>query len=377
MLTRLKNEIFSTEEVNCGRQIEFDMAKLVFVLCVAIIHVTIECVGDVAIDYGVPYFLDTIMGGPISSPDLMFIMGACMVYGKRKDGTYFIHRGILLFVMGFVLNLCRYTIPFTISYLMTGDSATYFDRIIFYTFNNDIFQCAGMVMFTLGIFIKLGLKDTAIIIIAFASSIFGTLVDGVDFGSDALNIFFGYFTGTVDSTSTVMSFFVFCNWLPMASCGYVFGKRLRYMKNKDLFYRIVTPVCLLIMAAYYYYGISNETVMFAHGEYDFYHIHTIDVIICLVTVFALHGVYYFIGKRLPEKLVLLINRIGVDMSAFYFIHWVLIAIIIYLVIFPIRRSTLLPAWAIGLLALAVTLAALFLADLWVNKLKNIKLKRTK
>lgn len=362
MLSSLKNKIFSNEEVNTGRQIEFDIAKIVFVIFVALVHVTVECVGDKEIDYGIPYVIDTIIGGPIISPGLMFAMGACMVYGKKHGGGHFIRRGIFLFVMGFVLNFFRYTLPFTIGYLLTGDSTTYFDRIIYYTFNNDILQCAGMVMFTLGIFIKLKFKESVILGIALASSIFATLINGIDFGNDAMNIIMGYFIGTEDAAEKVMSYFVFMNWLPMASCGYVYGKKLRFMKDKDLFYKIVSPVCLIIMAGYYTYGIKNETFMFAHGEYDFYHIATKDVLICIVTAFALDGIYYFIGKRLPKKVIGIVQRIGADMPTFYFTHWILISICIYIVIFPIRKSPLLPGWAILLISVVVTIIALILAD---------------
>lgn len=370
MFARLKEEIFSTEEVNTGRQIEFDIAKATFVIFAALVHVTIECVTDEAIDYGMPYFIDTIIGGPIIAPGLMFAMGACMVYGKRKTGDDFIRRGVFLFILGFVLNLCRYTIPFTINYLLTGDSTTYFDRIIYFTFNNDILQLAGMVMFTLGIFVKVGLKDSTIALIAIASSIFATLVNGVDFGSDALNIFMGYFVGAVDKSENVLSFFVFMNWLPMSTFGYIYGKKLRYMKNKDLFYKIVSPICLAICAIYYYYGISRETFMFAHGEYDYYHIATVDVFVCILTAFALDGIYYLVGEHLPQKAVKVIQGLGEDMPAFYFIHWVLIGICIYIVIEPIRRSPVLPGWAIFLLSTAIMVVARMLADIWNNKLKK-------
>ena len=40
----LKNRIFSEKEVNTGRQVEMDIAKVVFVIFVAMVHCTIDCV---------------------------------------------------------------------------------------------------------------------------------------------------------------------------------------------------------------------------------------------------------------------------------------------------------------------------------------------
>lgn len=40
----LINQIFAKENVNSGRQMEIDLAKVVFVLMVAAVHITIDCV---------------------------------------------------------------------------------------------------------------------------------------------------------------------------------------------------------------------------------------------------------------------------------------------------------------------------------------------
>ena len=39
----IRDRIFATEEVNTGRQVEFDIAKVVFVIFVAMVHCSIEC----------------------------------------------------------------------------------------------------------------------------------------------------------------------------------------------------------------------------------------------------------------------------------------------------------------------------------------------
>lgn len=98
------------------------------------------------------------------------------------------------------------------------------------------------------------------------------------------------------------------------------------MKDKDLFYRMAVPVCLLVAVPYYVLHIRNRIGMFGLGESCYYHVTTPDVLICLVTAIGMYGIYYFIGKHLPQKAVAAAYRIGADMTAFYYIHWLFVAL---------------------------------------------------
>ena len=75
---KLKDKIFSHEEINTTRQWELDLARAAIIFCLAFIHVTIECTGDEGLRNGIPYFFDTVIGGPFSAPMYMFVMGVDM-----------------------------------------------------------------------------------------------------------------------------------------------------------------------------------------------------------------------------------------------------------------------------------------------------------
>lgn len=366
----LINQIFAKENVNSGRQMEIDLAKVVFVLMVAAVHITIDCVPEEALSTGLPYVFDSVIGGPMIAPGLMFAMGACLVYSRRQGWKDIFHRGIFIFILGFVLNLCRYTIPDLIGYAISGDTERYLDPILYQTFNNDIFQFAGLALMTIALFLKLKLKDGVMVGIALLGSMAGTLLNGVDVGSVPGNMILGYFIGVEDAAGKVLSYFVYLNWLIMPVSGYVFGKLLKRMKDKDLFYRMAVPVCLLVAVPYYVLHIRNRIGMFGLGESCYYHVTTPDVLICLVTAIGMYGIYYFIGKHLPQKAVAAAYRIGADMTAFYFIHWLFVAGIVYLGLYLIRGTQILPMPGILLLALLVTVVSLVLADLWMHKWKK-------
>lgn len=59
----LINQIFAKENVNSGRQMEIDLAKVVFVLMVAAVHITIDCVPEEALSTGLPYVFDSGSSG--------------------------------------------------------------------------------------------------------------------------------------------------------------------------------------------------------------------------------------------------------------------------------------------------------------------------
>ena len=176
--------------------------------------------------------------------------------------------------------------------------------------------------------------------------------------------------GVEDAAGEVLSYFVYLNWLIMPVSGYVFGKLLKRMKDKDLFYRMAVPVCLLVAVPYYVLRIRNRIGMFGLGESCYYHVTTPDVLICLVTAIGMYGIYYFIGKHLPQKAVAAAYRIGADMTAFYFIHWLFVAGIVYLGLYLIRGTQILPMPGILVLAVLVTVVSLVLADLWMHKWKK-------
>ena len=65
---KLKDRIFSSEEVNVTRQWELDLARAFITFCLALIHVIIECTTDEGLCSGIPYLFDTIIGGPLGAP---------------------------------------------------------------------------------------------------------------------------------------------------------------------------------------------------------------------------------------------------------------------------------------------------------------------
>lgn len=366
---KLYDKVFSSSDVNPGRQREMDLAKVVFVFLMAAIHCTIECVPEDRISRGLPFVFDTVIGGPLAAPILMFSMGACIVYARKHEWEDLLKRGGELFGMGFLLNLCRYTIPYLFGYALTGNYEKYILPIAYKTLTNDILQFAGLVLCVIGISIRLRLPDFSILLIGLICSVCGNLLNGMDLHSPAANIALGYLAGTEDAAGLVYSDFVLLNWLIVPICGYLFGKRLKRVKDKTRFYRMISPLCILVSVVYFCIGIKNRSGMFGDGQNSYYHIRTLDVLICIMTSIGLLGIYYEIGKQIPQKVMTQLHGISENITAIYCVHWVLVVWSINIVLYLLIGTQEIGMGMVLLLAFLITVSAIAVVKVWRRKRK--------
>ena len=369
---KLKDKIFSHEEINTTRQWELDLARAAIIFCLAFIHVTIECTSDEGLCSGIPYFFDTVIGGPFSAPMYMFVMGVGMCYTRKNTPMHYLVRGFKIFVLGYILNICRFLIPYSIGYSITGDYAKYIEPLLYKVLGNDIFTFAGLSMMIIALFVKLKLSNVAMIIVAFVMCALGTVFNGVDAGSPLANIFLGYVIGTEDTAGLVLSDFPILNWMMFPVCGYVFGYMLRRVKDKKLFYLTFSLPALIIAVIYFTFGIYFKKGMFGEGQNCYYHMTLIDVLASLCLTVGRIGVYYFVFTIFPAKFFYYAWGISENITPIYFIHWVLVSVVVNLFIYIIRGTTLLTPWQVIALGFAIIVLSIVIAHyytIWKGRLK--------
>ena len=376
---KLKDKIFSPEPINTSRQWELDLARAVIIFCLAFIHVTIECTSDEGLCSGIPYLFDTVIGGPFSAPMYMFVMGVGMCYTRKNTPKDHFVRGAKIFAVGYILNICRFLIPYSIGYWITGDYATYIAPLLYKVLGNDILTFAGLAMMLLALFVKLKLSNITLVTVATVMCGFGTLLNGVDVGSPLGNIFLGYLVGTEDAAGMVLSDFPMLNWMMFPICGYVFGYILKRVKDKNLFYLTFSLPALIIAVVYFALGIYFERGMFGEGQNCYYHMIFSDVIASLCLTFGLIGLYHFIVKIMPKKLFYIAWSISENITPIYFIHWVLVSFVVNLFMYVIRGTTLLTPWQIIWLGTAISVAAIVIAHYftkWIGRRRVRNEKKT-
>ena len=373
-----KDKIFANEPINTSRQWELDLARAVIIFCLAIIHVTIECTTDEGLCSGIPYLFDTIIGGPFSAPMYMFVMGVGMCYTRRNTPKEHFIRGAKIFTVGYALNICRFLIPYSIGYFITGDYAYYIEPLIYKVLCNDILTFAGLAMMIMALFVKLKLSNLVMLIIATVMCGFGTLLNGVDVVSPLGNIFLGYVIGTEDAAGMVLSDFPILNWLMFPVCGYVFGSVLKRVKDKKRFYLTFSLPALIIAIVYFTLGIYFERGMFGEGQNCYYHMIFSDVLASLCLTVGMIGVYYFILKIFPKKIFYVAWSISENITPIYFIHWVLVSFVVNLCMYVIRGTTLLTPWQVVGLGTAISIASIVIAHFftkWIGR-RKINAKET-
>jgi uncharacterized membrane protein len=358
---KIRDKIFSSNEINTSRQWELDVARSVIIFCLALIHVTIECTSDEGLCSGIPYLFDTVIGGPFSAPMYMFVMGVGMCYTQDNSPAAHYARGVKIFMFAYVLNICRFLIPYSIGYAVTGEHDVYMEPLIYKVLGNDILTFAGLAMMIMALFIKLGFSNIFMIAIATVMCALGTLLNGIDVGNPLGNIFVGYIIGTEDAAEMVNSYFPVLNWMMFPVCGYVFGTWLKRVKDKDLFYLTFSLPALAIAAVYFAFGIYHETGMFGEGQNCFYHMVFSDVLASICLTVGIIGVYYFTLKILPAGLFNIAVIISENITSSYFIHWVLVSFVVNLCMYAVRGTTLLTPWQVVALGTAISITSIVIA----------------
>lgn len=373
-MKKIVEQIFSNNNINYGRQTELDIAKAMMIVCLAHIHCIIQCTPEEGLVSGIPYVFDTVIGGPLSFPMYMFAMGIGIVYSENATPANLAKRAVKLGIVGYGLNICRFLIPCLIGYAITGEQDRYIDPLVYRVLGNDIMQFAPLALALFALLIFLKVPDWIMLVLSYIMTAVGTLLNGTDIGSPLGNIFMGYFIGTEDAAGEVISDFPLLNWFVVPVCGYIFGKFLIRVKNKNKFYILISPICLAISIIYFYIGITNELGMFGEGQNCYYHISIQDVTISILAAIGLLGVYHFVGKLLGRRIKGIIKEISRNINAIYCIHWVFVIVATELVVYLISGSQELPVDITMVLATAISIVSIIIAH-YYQKIKTVWRKR--
>ena len=81
------------------------MAKVVLMFFLPFVHLTGECIYN--LNKGLPYFFDSIIGGPFGAPVFMFTIGFGLVYARKNSPRDLTIHAIRVGIAGIILNIFR------------------------------------------------------------------------------------------------------------------------------------------------------------------------------------------------------------------------------------------------------------------------------
>lgn len=373
------DKYFTKEPCNTGRQFELDWFRFVLIYRLAIVHVFVDATPPANLDVlGIPYYFDSVVGGVIGATRFMIVMGIGLSYTRHSAPKEVFRRGIKIGIIGIILNVFRYLIPSLIGYSITGDADKYITELPYLFFGNDILQFASLAMILMSLLLYLKLNPPKIMGISLVMSVIGTLFRSVDLHNNVLNVIAGHVIGieTVSGDPYIYSDFPLMIWFVFYAFGYLFGYYYQRLRDKEKFYRTVSPVCLVISVAFCIWEIiGGFGMMMGEGVNVFYHMHTGEAIICIMACIGTMMIFWYVSKIIPQKLRKPIERVSRNVNTVYCIHWVLVWWVVDLLLYCVKGNCWLKPLPAYLLGLALSIASMLLAEVW-NKFK-IYCKRKK
>lgn len=317
------NNLFSTEKVNTGRQVELDVAKAFSIIFMVFVHVLWFILDfDNILSNTYQLIFSNILGRPCAAPIFMFCMGAGIVYSRRSQWNTMIKRGGTLFLLGILVNVFEFVLPYYAHGCLFGHWNVFPLDGGLLLFCVDILAFAALTFVLLGIFKKWELSNKQLLVIAIVMSIIGSILRFTEFGVPVLDLFFGYFIGTKEGFTAFPLF----NWFIIPVAGYVWGQYFIKAKNKKQFFKY-WPIYLII--ALIYFVVSTQIPNgFLTNIHRYYFMTTVDVVFCLMYAHANIGLCYYLSKFMPDSLIKVFTTLSSNINNIYIIQWLFVPLTI-------------------------------------------------
>jgi hypothetical protein len=312
------NNSTKKESVNIKRQIELDLARGLAVLFMIMVHI-LEIFSDQSVAeswYGEIVFF---LGGPPAAPVFMFLLGVGIVFSSKSNAQTLLKRGLWIFILGYLLNFLRGSLPNLIGFLLLGDQelliASLYELITI-----DILQFAGLTLIFFAVIKKYNLNFVYVLFV-------GVLISALNFVLQPIkvdHILLAAISGLIWGSSQI-SFFPFSTWLIYPIAGYLFGMQMIKYRDKKLFYKrlFISSFLILIFSSFIIVGVFGIDIGL-EDDYAYYHHHIIGGLIYLSFVVCWLSILFFTSKLFAGLIGTTINRWSKNVTAIYFIHWVII-----------------------------------------------------
>lgn len=310
--------LFSTEEINNGRQLELDIARGFAVLFMIFIHAQLYFANSNVVD---SYFGDfnDFVGDIPAAPMFMFLLGVGINYSRKKNPSLMIKRGVRLILIGYLLSFIRGFAPYAIKAYCSMD-ITYFYEGITELMYVDILQFSGLAMIMFGLFKKFNFKNLAIALTAILLSVINIFMLNVQTHNFGLSAITGLFWG-----SNEYSYFPFLTWAFYPIAGLLYGSLLIRCTNKKKFYTISAIIALVVFFGGTY--LFNVVLGIPSGlttDIGYYHHLATDNITFTGFVILEISLLSFLAPIVPKFLQTIVARWSKNVTPIFFIHWIII-----------------------------------------------------
>ena len=239
--------IFSTEEVNTGRQKEFDLLKGLFMVFIFLIHAFQATMTDMSQAVLCIWIFATMSGAAI----FIFVMGFGVTYGSRSGPKELAAGGVRLVLYQYLSNLAYLTAlifpyPFVMK-RMSEDGAANLRMLIWVYFQNtNVFFIAGIFYLIFAVLKKTGCRTFVYPLLGLISALIAPYLYAKPVNIPVLSYVVTLLIGDASFVS-----FIPLYYLSYALIGVGAGYAYRHISDKRKFYLSVLPVALVIVIAWW------------------------------------------------------------------------------------------------------------------------------
>ena len=306
------------------RQRELDYTKTLAIFMMCIIHVFEELSiynMETSLPSGFAENLIQFAAGPLGAPMFIFATGVGMVFSRNQEPGKIFQRGVSLFLLGVLLNICRDVIPRLIVWFISGTFQGW-EEYHYQLFNVDVLHFAGLAFILTALFRKKGLPPLAVLPIAVAMQAVGNWLSLVTEPKGIWEVLLSFFYYTGD-----LSCFSLLPWYLSLAIGVVCGTLMQtYADDPDKLHRgffLTSFCCLLGLLCACYFNNVDVRVFYALHENLLYRQTFFNFLYNIFNILLLLSAVHFIIKKVPMGYSFF-NYCGTNLTKIYIIQWMII-----------------------------------------------------
>jgi uncharacterized membrane protein len=321
----MKPKMNVTTQTN--RLLSIDLARGMAVFFMIAVH-TLEVFANPEVKNSILGQIIEFLGGPPAAPVFMTLMGFSFIYSRKSELKPKLLRGFKIFLTGYILNILRGVIPFTLSTYLNMDIAKTFqiEQLNAYTIFTivDILQFAGTALMIMAIIQALNINKYLVLLSAFVMSMISPILWGIKLDipiiDQLLELIWGDKPIEYSFIANKIAFPVF-PWLTFPLLGMFLGETVKNSNDSNRIFKHFGIAGILVLLL----GVAISYQNFEYHFNDYYH--SRQGAMLFMCGFVLFWLYLntLILDNLPEnRLFKLLFKWSKGVTNIYFVQWIII-----------------------------------------------------
>ncbi len=310
-----------------NRLLSIDLARGLAVLFMIAVH-TLQVYASPNVKNSLFGQIIEFLGGPPAAPVFMTLMGFSFIYSSQSEFKPKLFRGIKIFLSGYILNIIRGVLPFTLSSYLKLDIAKTFplEKLNVFTIFTivDILQFAGIALMIMAVIQELKINKYIILFSAFLISMLSPFLWGLSLNIPVIDQILELFCGDqlieFSFIDNKIAFPVF-PWLSFPLLGMFLGDTVKNSKYHNITFKYFGIIGILVLL----FGVAISYSNYYYHFNDYYHSRQGGMLFMFgFVLFWLYLTKFAIDKLPMNRFFELLFKWSNGVTNIYFIQWIII-----------------------------------------------------